>query len=100
MVIKEERSLSVAEVVAKVEDREGGDKIKKFIKKFNKMDVKKAEDIKKEIESLQILKLKDSHIVKIVDFIPKEASELNKVISDVSLDKDEIEKILNVTQKF
>jgi DNA-directed RNA polymerase subunit F len=38
--------------------------------------------------------------VKIVDFVPTDVSELNKVIIEVSLDADEITKILDVTKKY
>ena len=74
--------------------------IKKFIKGFNKMDVKKALEMKAELKGLDLIKLKDEHIVKIVDFVPKDASELNKVIIEVSLDSYEVAKILEVTGKY
>ena len=47
-----------------------------------------------------MIKLKEEHIVKIVDFVPKDTSELNKVIIEVSLDSDEVAKILEVTGRY
>jgi DNA-directed RNA polymerase subunit F len=56
--------------------------------------------MKKELEELGILKLKEIHIIKIIDFKPTEISELNKIISDVNLDNDEVTKILDVIKKY
>ena len=100
MAVKEERPITMAEVVALAGDSDKAEEIKKFIKKFNKMDVKKAEKMKAELKALDLIKLKDGHIVKIVDFVPTDVSELNKVIIEVSLDADEISKILDVTKKY
>ena len=100
MTVKEERPITMAEVVALAGDSDKAEEIKKFIKKFNKMDVKKAEEMKAELKALDLIRLKDSHIVKIVDFVPKDASELNKVLIEVSLDADEVTKILEVTGKY
>jgi len=100
MAVTEERPITMAEVVSLAGDSEKAEEIKKFIKKFNKMDVKKAIGMKDELKALDLIKLKDEHIVKIVDFVPKDASELNKVIIEVSLDSDEVAKILEVTGKY
>ena len=100
MAVKEERPITMAEVVSLAGDSEKAEEIKKFIKKFNKMDVKKAVEFVGELKALDLIKLKDEHIVKIVDFVPKDASELNKVIIEVSLDSDEVAKILEVTGKY
>lgn len=100
MAIKEETPITMAEVVALAGDSEKGVAIKKFIKGFNKMDVKKAEEMREELRGLDLIKLKDLHIVKIIDFMPSDASELNKVIIDVSLDQEEVNKILDVVGKY
>jgi len=100
MVMKEERPITMAEVVSLAGDSEKAEGIKKFIKSFNKMNVKKVIEMKEELVALDLIKLKDEHIVKIVDFVPKDASELNKVIIEVSLDSDEVAKILEVTGKY
>ncbi len=100
MTIKEETPITMAEVVALVGDSEKGVAIKKFIKNFNKMSVEKAREMKKELETLNLIKLKNVHIVKIIDFMPMDASELNKVIVDVSLDEGEITSILEVIKKY
>ena len=100
MAVTEERPITMAEVVAMAGNSEKAESIKKFIKGFTKMNVKKAEEMKEELRALDLIKLKEGYIVKIVDFMPTDASELNKVIVEVSLDADEVNKILEVTGKF
>lgn len=100
MTIKEETPITMAEVAVLAGSSEKGEAIKIFIKIFNNMDVKKACEMKKELKTLDLIKLKDGHIVKIVDFVPTDASELHNVVEGVSLDQDEIDKILNVIKKY
>ena len=100
MAIAEETPITLAEVVALAGDSEKAVAIKKFIKDFNKMDVEKARGMKAALVKLDLIKLKGEHVVKIVDFMPSDASELNKVLVDVSLDGDEVTKILEVVKSF
>ena len=100
MGIKEENPITMAEVVSLVGDSEKSESIKKFIKNFNKMSLEKVQEMKEELKNLNLIKLKAEHIVKIVDFIPTDASELNKVVIEVSLDQEEVAKILEVAKKF
>jgi DNA-directed RNA polymerase subunit F len=64
------------------------------------MSAEKALEMKEELRTLDLIKLKEAHIVKIIDFMPTDASELNKVLIEVSLDQDEVTKILDVVKKF
>ena len=100
MTVAEETPITMAEVVSLAGDSDKSESIKKFIKGFNKMDVRKALEMKAELKALDLIKLKDEHIVKIVDYVPTDVSELNKVVIEVSLDADEITKILDVTKKY
>lgn len=100
MTIIEEKPLTLSEVYELIKDNEKSEEIKKFIKSFTKMPIEKALEIKEELKKANIIKLKDTHIAKIVDFLPKDAIELNKIIKDVSLDADETQKILDITKKY
>jgi len=100
MVIIEQTPLTLAEVVELSGDSDKEKDVKSFIKKFNKMKVSDAKKMQEELRSLNILKLKEQHIVKIVDFMPEDISDLNKLIDDVSLDSDETSKILDVVKKY
>jgi len=47
-----------------------------------------------------MIKLKADHIVKVIDFLPEDASDVNKIFSDVSLDENETNKILDIVKKY
>ena len=103
-MIKEMEPLSLAEAkkiveTVKEDDEEKSKEIRGFLKKFIKLDAKKAEELKKDLGNLEIIRLKKEHIVKIIDLLPEDASDLNKLLTDVSLDEDEIKKILEVVKK-
>jgi|TARA_B100002003_G_scaffold41362_1_gene36879 DNA-directed RNA polymerase subunit F len=100
MTIKEEKPITMAEVVSLAGDSDKGMAIKSFIKNFNKMPLDKALKMKKDLADLDLIRLKDTHIVKIVDFMPSGSAELNKIVMDVSLDQEEITKILDVVGRY
>lgn len=100
-MIKNNEPLSMAEVNEYLhKDREEAKEIVGFIKKFNKLKIKDANELRKEIENLNIMKIKPENTVKIMDVLPKTAEELNKIFIDVSLDEDETNKILETIKKF
>jgi len=99
MAINEMKPLSITEtkdIVENIEDKE----LVSFLKKFTKLNSKKAEKMRKEIQDLGILKIKDEHIIKIIDLMPEDISDINKIFVDVSLDEDEINKLLEVVKKY
>ena len=100
MGIIESTPLTLAEVSDLAGDTDREKDIKTFIKKFTKMPVDKAKAMREELAGLELLKLKEEHIVKIVDFMPNDATDLNKVMVDVSLDQEEVNKILDVVKKY
>ena len=100
MVIKEEKPVTLSEVYDLVSNNEKSEEIKKFLSNFKPLKLEKALELKKELEALDLIKLKEAHIVKIVDFLPTDLVELNKVLSDVSLDETESNKILDVVKNY
>ncbi len=99
-MIKNQTALTLLEVADLAGDTEKERKMKDFIKLFVKGDVKKAKEMKEELAGLNILKLKEEGIVKIVDFKPTDAADLTKIVPDVSFDQDEVNKILEVVKKY
>ena len=101
-MIKEKTPLSMQEaksLLDNVKDTDRTKEIKAFIKKFSKLDEKKSEKLKEELGKLDIIKLKAGDIVKIVDILPENAAELNKIFTETSLDADETNKILETIKK-
>jgi DNA-directed RNA polymerase subunit F len=71
-----------------------------FIKKFTKLDAKEAVEFKEALHDLGITKLSEEDIVKLVDLVPEDSSDVRKISTgNLTLDQNEIEKILGVFRK-
>ena len=88
----------VKEILEDIEDSDKKEEMKLYLKKFLKIKPEQAKKIKEELEKLDLLKIKRENLVKIADLIPEDAADLNKIFTDVSLNEDEINKILNVVK--
>ena len=82
------------------EDEENETKVVDFIKKFNKLKPKEAKELRQQIESLGIIKIKPEYIIKVIDILPENIDELNKIFADVTLEEDEANRILEEIKKF
>jgi len=100
-MIKNSEPICMAEVIEYLKENEESKKdIVGFIKKFNKLKIKDARELKKDLEDLNLIKIKIEYIVKIIDMLPETSEELNKIFIDVSLDEDETKKILDTIKKY
>ena len=100
-MIKNTEVVSMAEALEYMkEDKENNSEVIVFIKKFTPLKPKEAKEIKKKIQNLNLMKAKPEYIVKIIDLMPENVEELNKIFVDVSLDEDESKKILEIIKEF
>lgn len=100
-MIIDKKPLSMAEAFRYIKsDDDSETDIVGFIKKFVKPKKDKAEEIRKSLETLESMKIKGEHITKVIDLMPETKEELNKIFVDVSLEEDEIQKILNIIKEF
>lgn len=99
-MIKEMQSLSLAEAKHLVETNKGKEDLEPYFNKFIKLKLKDAEGLRKELESLNSHKIKKEHISLIIDFLPEDASDLNKIFTDISLDENEIKQITALVAKY
>jgi len=81
-------------------DSESGKEIIGFIKKFTKLKSAEAKKLKKKLKELELIKLNDKHIVKLVDFLPEDSEEVKKIVVDANLNEDETKKILETIKEF
>ncbi len=88
----------VGNIIKEIPDSEKKEQIEIFLKKFKKAKPEQAKKLKEGLEKLDMLKIKRDHIVKIVDLLPEDASDLNKIFIDVSLNEDETNKILEMVK--
>ncbi len=81
-------------------DNENSAELNKFIKKFARIDLKKAKELRSKLEELNLMKVKSDHISKIIDILPETNEDLNKIFADISLDENETQRILDTVKEF
>ena len=99
MAIKEMKQLSLIEAKTIIEKNEGKN-ISEYFNKFINLKEKDALELRKEIEGLDNHKIKREHIVKIIDILPEDTLDINKIFTDVSLDETEIKQITEIVAKY
>ncbi len=100
-MIIEEKSLSIAEASEFLnKDSTENTEIIGFVKKFISTDSKKAQELREKLIKLDLIKLREEHISKIIDLMPDNKDDLNKIFVDLTLEEDEISKILDTIKEF
>lgn len=100
-MIKHAQALSMAEASEFVNKRKDeGKEIAAFIKKFTKIKPKEAKEMRKKLESLEIIKLGEQDISKIIDLMPENSDGLGKIFTGIGLDEDETKKVLEIVREF
>jgi DNA-directed RNA polymerase subunit F len=99
-MIKRSTPLTIAEVVNLAKESEKEIRLKAFSKQFIKISEKEAKEMKEELQNLDLIKLKEDNIVKVIDFMPRDVVDLTKILSGISLNQDEVDKILGVIKKY
>ena len=99
-MIKNQKPLALAEVKDYLKDPEESKEMISYLKKFTKLTKEKAHSLMEEIKALNNLKIKEEDVVKVADLVPKDAEDVNKIFSDVSLSEEEVNAILEITKKY
>lgn len=99
-MIKNKEPITISEVISQIEGKEDKSELKGFLKKFSKISKEDALELKKKLIDLNLIKLKQDQIIKIIDLMPEDKEDLNKIFTDISLDEDEIKKILETVKEF
>ena len=71
-----------------------------FVKRFSNLSPSKAKELKEKLVGLDLIKLREEHISKIIDLMPENKEDLNKIFVDLSLEEDETNKILDTIKEF
>lgn len=99
-MIQEKTPVTMAEANEIIKDLEEKKELQAYMKKFIKLKKDKADKLMEDVRNLKNMKVKEEHIVKVADFVPKEKEELNKIFSDVTLTEEETNAILEITGKY
>lgn len=94
-MINNREPISMSEAIEYIDkEDEGGKETVGFIRKFVKTDSKDAVALREKLKELDLMKLKEEDISKVIDLLPETSEELNKIFVDVGLDEDETKNIL------
>lgn len=86
-----------------VKDMTMGQKyVREHVSKNTKLTSKKAESLIKELEALEIHKLKPYYVVKIADALPEDKEALRVLVeySKIAFDEEDLEKIMQIVNKY
>ena len=102
-MIKSSKPITLAETreLLKKIETDKAKAVSDFIKKFTKFSAEDAVKLKKALEAFDIAKLKEEDIIKIINFRPVDAEDIRKIFvsSELSLDQNEITKVLDALKK-
>jgi len=88
--------LSMGESLPHIKDTE----TKAFIKKFIELNEKKSRELRGKLVELNLIKLNEKQISKLIDLLPKEKDEISRILSDSNLDENETNAILSTIKEF
>lgn len=103
VTILSSQALTLAEAGQYVKESKEGETrkpIHDYLKAFSKLKLADAKKLAGEIRALNNPRMKESHIVKVVDFLPRDNEDVNKIFSDASLSEEEINSILQIVKNY
>ncbi len=102
-MILNKTALSLAQVKEYTKNVDESKPIALYLKKFCKISKADADNLAVDIRALNNPKIKEENIIKILDMLPHDAEDMNKIFLEVSLTEEELKIILtlikNISQK-
>ncbi len=105
-----EKPITMLEMKQKLEEIEKRDKelnfrakkVKEYLDIFVGKDYKEHNELKKKLIELKISRLKDRHIAKILDIMPKDLDSLKILFSgeNITIKQEDLENILKVVKEW
>jgi DNA-directed RNA polymerase subunit F len=100
-MIKNNEPISMIESLEYLKEaKEEGKEIVAFIKKFNKLSQKDGKEMREKLRKVDVIRLDEKSISKIIDTLPDNGEDLNKIFVGMSLDEEEIKKVLDVVREI
>lgn len=108
--IIEEEPITMAEVKKSLEEikkRDGelnfrANKSEEYLNDFVSLSAEKARELRKKLENLNISRLKEDQIVKIIDLLPDKIDDLKAILSGytLTLSKKDMEQVISIVKEF
>lgn len=108
-VVQSEEAIDMYEVLKKlkaIEKRDGtlgfrAEKTKEYITDVKKLTDKRAKEIREAIVALEVPRMKQEHIAKIVDVLPVSLDDLKNLVSafNITVKDDYLKKILDILKE-
>ncbi|MEK6856130.1 MAG: hypothetical protein AABX66_03170 [Nanoarchaeota archaeon] len=98
-MILSSKPLAIVEAADFAKGGDGTRSVDKYFKDFVKADLNQAKKIREALVALNNPKIKESSIVKVIDFLPVDSEDVHKIFNDVSLSEEEVNTILNIVKK-
>ena len=105
-----QQSLTIAEVaedLAAIKKRDvnltfRGGKVEEYVKQFSKLNTKKVHELREKLNALNVPRLKDVHINKIIDIMPKHLEELKVILQayTITIKDDQLKTILDTVAPY
>lgn len=99
-MILNRKPLNLAQVKEYSKELDSSLPIIEYLKSFSNLSIKDAEKLSQEIADLNNPKIKEEHITKVVDLLPRDSEDLNKIFNEVSLSEDEAKTLLEITKNY
>jgi len=97
-MIIDKKPLAIVEALDYIKDLDDKPVLKEYFDKFVKIKSKEAEEIRKKITSLNSPKIRDEHIAKIIDLMPKDSESVNKIFLELSLSEEETKSLIDIVK--
>lgn len=98
--------VELKEKLAEIKKRDGelnfrANKSKEHLDNFATLSTAEVEKLKKKLNDLNVPRLRDRHIVKMIDIMPKDMDSLRALITgeNITLKQEDLTKILTVLQE-
>lgn len=79
---------------------EGHEELNAFIKGFTTIEPEAAAELREKLLSLDIIKLNEKYISKIIDVLPENKADLNDILTDANMDENESNNILQTIKEY
>ncbi len=99
--------VSTRSELQRIEERDGelsfrGNRTMDYLNEFVQLDEDEAEELKEELLDLDIARLKEEFVHKIIDTLPRDMDELEVLLQGytLSMDEDDMKEVMDIVEDY